>query len=272
MQTNQILSASLNDIIFDDRNKSYGAYELRTMYEQRVKRSLLITITIVSLAVAGTVFGSTSTPPVTITKIDPGLRIIDIDDTPPELPKPQVELPPQQRSTPQQQVIFVEPTIVKDEDFTEGMPDQTELKVAVISSVTVEGEPPTGFPAGPENIDGGTDIVQEKIIKDDSPLSIVEIEAKFTGNWENFLRKNLNPEVPLNNDAPPGSYTVLIQFVVDIDGSVSDIKALSSAGYGMEQEAIRVFKKAAKWEPAIMNGFKVKAYRKQPITFMVMEE
>ena len=64
----------------------------------------------------------------------------------------------------------------------------------------------------------------------------------------------------------------MIQFVVDVEGNVSDIKPLTNHGYGLEQEAVRVLKKAAKWEPAIQNGVKVKAYRKQVITFQVLGE
>ena len=63
------------------------------------------------------------------------------------------------------------------------------------------------------------------------------------GNWGRFLERNLNAEVPVDNGAPEGSYTVIIQFVVDTDGSISDIKALTNHGYGLEQEAIRVIKK-----------------------------
>ena len=85
-----------------------------------------------------------------------------------------------------------------------------------------------------------------------------------------FLLRNLNPEVPVDNDAPEGIYTVLMQFLVDIDGSISDIKPLTNHGYGLEEEAIRVLKKATRWEPAIQNGRPVKAYCKQPITFQVI--
>ncbi len=53
--------------------------------------------------------------------------------------------------------------------------------------------------------------------------------------------------------------------MVDTEGNVSDIKPLTNHGYGLEEEAIRVLKKAAKWEPAIQNGINVKAYRKQVI-------
>ncbi|HEX2629304.1 MAG TPA: energy transducer TonB, partial [Chitinophagaceae bacterium] len=68
-----------------------------------------------------------------------------------------------------------------------------------------------------------------------------------------------------------GTYTVIIQFVVDVDGSVSNIVPLSDKGYGLEQEAIRVLKQSKKWKPAIQNGRQVKAYRKQPITFVIDE-
>ena len=59
-----------------------------------------------------------------------------------------------------------------------------------------------------------------------------------------FLTRNLNPGIPIDNGAPAGTYKVIIQFVVDLDGNLSDIKALTNYGYGMEQEAIRVVKKA----------------------------
>ena len=84
--------------------------------------------------------------------------------------------------------------------------------------------------------------------------------------------RNLNAQTPIDNNAPPGNYKVIMQFAVDIAGTVSEIKALSNHGYGLEQEAIRVLKKATKWEPAIQNGRKVKAYRMQSITFQATEE
>ncbi|HRQ52605.1 MAG TPA: energy transducer TonB, partial [Agriterribacter sp.] len=108
--------------------------------------------------------------------------------------------------------------------------------------------------------------------KNNEPFTSVEIEAEFDGNWIRFLERTLNPNVPVDNNAPAGTYRVLMQFVVDVDGSVSDIKPLSSAGYGMEQEALRVLKKAKKWKPAFQNGIHVKAYRKQLITFIVNQE
>ena len=74
------------------------------------------------------------------------------------------------------------------------------------------------------------------------------------------------------NGAPAGTYTVVVQFVVDKEGNMSDVKALTSHGYGMEDEAVRVIKKGPQWKPAIQNGRNVKAYRRQPITFQIEEQ
>lgn len=71
---------------------------------------------------------------------------------------------------------------------------------------------------------------------------------------------------------PPGTYSVVIQFVVDKEGITSEINPLTHHGFGLEEEAIRVIKKAPKWEPAIQNGYKVKAYHRQVVTFNVLEE
>ena len=103
----------------------------------------------------------------------------------------------------------------------------------------------------------------------------VEIEASFKGGesaWRKYLERNLNPSAPVDNGAPEGLYTVYVQFVVSKDGSISDVRALTKHGYGMEEEAVRVIKKGPAWTPAIQNGRSVNAYRKQPITFQVQSE
>lgn len=103
----------------------------------------------------------------------------------------------------------------------------------------------------------------------------VEIEASYPGGetaWRRFLEQNLNAAVPANKKAPVGVYTVVVQFVVDKEGKISAIKPLTAYGYGMEEEVVRILRKAPRWNPAIQDGRQVKAYRKQPVTFMVMEE
>jgi protein TonB len=100
----------------------------------------------------------------------------------------------------------------------------------------------------------------------------VEKEADFEGGeegWRTFLRKNLNPEVPIDNGAGAGKFTVIVRFVVNKDGSVTGITCENDPGFGMCQEAIRVIKKTKNWTPAIQNGNHVNAYRRQPIVFVV---
>ena len=100
----------------------------------------------------------------------------------------------------------------------------------------------------------------------------VEIEASYPGGdkaWRRFLELNLDASVPTRYNAPVGVYMVIIQFVVDKEGHITDIKPLTNQGYGMENEVIRLLKKAPRWNPASQSGRQVKAYRKQPVTFMV---
>jgi len=103
----------------------------------------------------------------------------------------------------------------------------------------------------------------------------VEKEAAYPGGsdtWKSFLEKNLNANVPVENGAPVGKYTVYVQFVVNQDGSIGDIKPLTRLGYGMETEVVNLLKKSGGWEPALQDGKPVRAYRKQPVTFQVTQE
>lgn len=99
----------------------------------------------------------------------------------------------------------------------------------------------------------------------------VEVEAAFPGGepaCRKYLESNLDASVADRNGAPAGTYTVFVQFIVDKDGNISDVKPLSNHGYGMEQEAIRLIKQGPQWIPAMQNGHKVKSYRRHPVSFV----
>ncbi|MBI5372308.1 MAG: energy transducer TonB [Sphingobacteriales bacterium] len=103
----------------------------------------------------------------------------------------------------------------------------------------------------------------------------VEVEAGYPGGpgaWRKFLVKTINPAVPVDQHSPAGVFTVMIQFIVNKDGTLTDLKPLTTYGYGMEQEVIRVIRLSGKWTPAMQNGRQVRAYRKQPVTFRVEED
>lgn len=101
---------------------------------------------------------------------------------------------------------------------------------------------------------------------------IFEREASFRGGMKEFkyfLEKNLRTETPLKNKAPNGVYTAIIRFIVDKDGELIDITPETHVGYGVEEEAMRVLRNSPKWEPAIQLNEIKRAYRRQPISFVV---
>jgi hypothetical protein len=101
---------------------------------------------------------------------------------------------------------------------------------------------------------------------------LVETEAGFqTGiqDWNRYIRAHLNYNIPANNGAAPGKYTVTIRYIVSREGKLTNITAATNLGFGMEQEAIRVIRSSPDWIPATRNGRVVKFYRYDDITFVV---
>lgn len=274
MEANKILSADLLDLIFEDRNKAYGAYELRKTYNRRIGRALIITASIALLAIGGSILANTlennKNKKVKIQEIT--LQDIKQEEEKKEPPPPP---PPKQEPPKVEMKQFTPPVIKKDEEVEKPPPPQEELKEAKIDVVNQEGVKDDQI-ATPTQIDEGKQVIEEKKEDDDNKIfEKVEIEAAFPGGdskWKQYLERNLNAQVAQDNGAPEGTYTVQVQFVVDKEGNISDVRALTTHGYGMEDEAMRVIKKGPKWTPAQQNGRQVKAYRKQPITFVIQGE
>jgi periplasmic protein TonB len=100
----------------------------------------------------------------------------------------------------------------------------------------------------------------------------VDKEADFKGGvneWRNYLTHNLDASIPIENNAPHGTYEVLVKFIVNKDGSITNVTPLTHFGYGMENEAVRIIKRGPKWIPASQNGQYVKSYKIQPVTFVL---
>ena len=111
--------------------------------------------------------------------------------------------------------------------------------------------------------------------KDDKIFPQVKNEPKFPGGepaWLRFLTKNIDPGIPVDNGAPEGTYKVIVKFIVNKDGTISDVHAETKHGYGMDSAAVELIKKGPRWEPATQNGNIVTAYKKQPITFVIEEQ
>jgi hypothetical protein len=87
--------------------------------------------------------------------------------------------------------------------------------------------------------------------------------------WLRYLARHLNSDIVSINSAPIGVYTVIVVFIIDKEGNVTNVTAENDPGYGSKQEAIKVIERSPKWLPAIYNGKPILSRKKQPITFTV---
>lgn len=274
MEANKILSADILDLVFEGRNKDYGAYELRKTYQRRLGRALLITSAIAILALGGSLLASAKKGNSKVKMQEMTIQDLKQDEKK-EPPPPPPPPPPKQEPPKVEMKQFTPPVIKKDEEVEKPPPPQEELKEVKIAEVNQEGIKDNNI-VTPTVIDEGKQIIEVKKEDDENKIfDKVEIEASFPGGdgkWRRYLETNCNGQVASDNGAPEGTYTTVVQFVVDKEGNISDVKALTNHGYGMEEEAMRTIKKGPKWIPAVQNGRQVKAYRKQPITFQVTGE
>ncbi len=98
---------------------------------------------------------------------------------------------------------------------------------------------------------------------------------QFPGGEEalvKYLKQNLNHNLPLDRGGPEGKYTVVLSFLVEEDGTVSNIEARNDPGYGTAEEAIRVIKNGPNWVPSERDGKKGDYLKRMSIEFMVSKK
>jgi periplasmic protein TonB len=269
MQASNILTADLLDIIFDERNKEYGAYDLRKNYQQRLMRSMLVMFLIVVLIfIVYVLFGSMNP---NLKRLDSGPVVILEPIAPPEK-KPEIIITPPVKFKPVniKTIQFTIPRIVNENVPEEEKPPVTDdIDRAKIGTVTRDGKDDDGLLSPIQDDGKGIIDVPKKNVTGDEPFTKVEIESEYPGGssaWAAFLNRNLSyPEAAVEKEVQG---TVTIQFIVDVLGNVSDVTAISGPEE-LRTAAVTVIKKSGKWIAAIQNGQKVKSYKKQPITFRV---
>ncbi len=271
MDINKILNADVLDIIFEERNKAYGAYELRKTYNLRLKKALIYTGSLILLIFVGSVLANVLAKyksKSTIDVVDTEMAQVKDEPPPPPPPPPPPTPPPPPEVN---QVKFTPPKIVKDEEVAPEEKIEEIKEDQVISTKTVESDNKDQIVPVEDNSKA---VEMPKEDDENKVFTKVEVDASYVGGesaWRRYLSNNLDAGVPGENGAPPGTYTVIVRFIVAKDGSVSDVQAETSHGFGMEQESVRAIKKSGKWTPAIQNGRNVTAYKRQPITWVVQE-
>ncbi len=277
MDANKILNADILDIVFEGRNKEYGAYELRKTYRKRLVTSLIAMLVLCLLLFAvGLLANGKKKAETKIIVQDVSLE--DVKKQEEKKPEPPPPPPPPKVEPPKVEITkFTPPKIVKDEEVKEPPPEQEKLADTKIGTINQEGIKDPNIVAPPVE-EKGTGVVEAPKVKTedyDKEFKTVQIQAKFPGGdgeWRKYLERNLNRDLPVENGAPPGNYTVVVSFLVDKDGNISEVKAENNPGYGTSDEAVRVIKKGPKWIPAVQNGRNVIYRQKQSITFQVAEE
>ena len=260
MTSNEILKADVLDIVFDNRNKNYGAYLLRKYYNNRLGIAL------------GGMLGFVLTI-VLIISLNPSAReaisnSIGWNDTVTLSPLP--VSPPEPPATPLQQRVrqVASSTNIVIADETD-VHTQQEISEAAVSGTDVAGPALAGAtqPSLPENTNNQPSTIQETL-----PPPLPNSAASFPGGqqaWMNFLNKYLRTPDELEAGQ---KRTVLVRFAVGEDGSITKFEIIQSGGAAFDNEVIRVLKKMPKWKPAVQNGQNVSVMFTQPVTFVAYEE
>jgi len=275
MDINKILSADILDILFDGRNKEYGAYDLRKTYSKRITYALVGTFVVCLLMLGGSIIANSSKK----SKTDIVIAEVNLENIKDEKkPEPPPPPPPPKQEPPKVEITkFTPPKIVKDEEVKpdEEIKEVEKLEDTKIGTINQEGAKDEGVVAPP--VEKGTGVVEAPKVEEDydKVFTVVQIAAEFPGGlpaWSKYLERNLNRDLPVENGAPPGKYTVVVSFIVSKTGDISDVTADNDPGYGTKAEAIRVITKGPKWKPAVQNGRNVIYRHKQSITFQISED
>lgn len=246
----------LDELAFEGRNKAYGAYDLRKKYS----RYLLISLTLGSLIVSIVVFSSWFSyyfDPVPLIEGDMMYEVAYYDMSPP--PSEETNSVPQAFAS-QKPELDLAPVVtdsVKPEELKK--PDESPVEKPDVEKTNIDSA------AKP----GGSGL--GKGIGDDTGIATsIDVYPRYPGGDESrlyYLRKHVKyPEAALKAFVQG---VVMVVFVVEVDGSVSNVNVANRIGGGCDEEAIRVTREMPHWEPGKRNGRAVRVMVRMPIVFRI---
>lgn len=258
------------ELVFDDRNKEYGAYDLRRHYADNMIKAMGITF--LSIALLFISYGVLVKPrePVEILNVVPVTLDHFIVAKPPKVepPKPiihQTPKPPAQVATIRDAPL----TVVRDE-IADNPPKTVDLTKAAIGPQTVKGPETTGNSpvksVGPGGVGPGT------TVNSNDPVGTGDLDMMpepFGGAvaWSKFLQKNILYPGQAAEEGKQGR--VWLSFIIERDGHLSNIVVEHGAGFGLDEEALRVLKLAPAWKPGKQNGQTVRVKYTMPVNFVI---
>ncbi|WP_400192423.1 energy transducer TonB [Hymenobacter sp. B81] len=264
--------ASLDDIVFEGRNKAYGAYQLRQAYHRHLQRAVLGALgllTLLLLAVFARQYFVADT--VVAPAFEPEGTLVKLIDVPlPKPAQPVATVAPAPAAAPEVPTRVVEDAKARIRPATPAVEPMT---------APIDGLP-TGTGTAPSVVIGsgtgdsgtvGTGVTVPAVIPAPTktgPFLSVEVMPEFTGGQQalmQYLRKNLR--YPPRALAEQVEGKVFVSFTVSAAGSITDVEILKGLGYGTDEEAQRVISNMPRWEPGRQNGNPVAVRYTLPITF-----
>ncbi len=258
---------TLDDIVFEHRNKAYGAYELRTHYTTNINRALLIGVgCFLLMLLTNFLFARQKANEERLIEVDLTAKNIHDEELPviEKTKKPETPKEVEQKKT----VQYTDIQIVENTDHENPPPPQSEIDISIIGTIDKEGgisdavaeTPPTEAPPAVTSV--------LEIKEDNTPFTTVEVQPSFMGgNSEmyKFLGKNLKYPTAAQRANIQGK--VFLSFIVEKDGSITDIETMRGIGFGCDEEAMRVVKLMPKWIAGKQNGRNVRVKFTIPVFF-----
>jgi len=276
MTSSELLKTDLLEIIFENRNKAYGAYSLRKGYNTRLLTALGAGLLLIFLFIAIIASQANHEKPVPVMEPKEGIVIRTIQ-LPKEIMKEPEKPKEPARPKPVRKIATVQyttpPAIKKDAEVKHAMVATKELEGKEIAEKTTVGKEADNTVvinkepvAEPVNITGTTTGPSQPVFAAD------EKDPQFPGGYDGlkqFMARNLGTPRDLENGERK---VVQIRFRVDKDGAVSTFEIVTSGGEEYDKEVLRVCRKMPRWIPAVQNGIHVPVNYVLPVTFIGAEE
>ena len=258
------------DVVFASKNKNYGAYVLRQKNSSNTSKSLIIGVIGFVILFFGPKIYSLITGLVPAEKEMTQTEVVVLPPPPidPKTPPPPPVQPPPPKND---QVKFPPPIVKPDDQVREEPPKIEELKKADPGQKTIEGDPTADIVI---NAPVGEGPKQAAVVEDTKLYDYVSIEKapEYPGGIDKFrayLRETIKYPPMANESGLQG--TVYVNFTVEKDGSLTDVRVDRKVGGGLDEEAIRVVKASKKWIPGIQNSRPVRVKYNVPVKFSISQ-
>jgi protein TonB len=265
MQEDFLNSERWLSLVFEGRNKEFGAYVSREESSDRhLKAMFIITVIALGLIFLPKVIKSMLPDHTDGIEQKGELKFTVFEQEPEQNQIKQIEVPPPLKL--KASIIFTPPVIAKEVNNDEVAKTQIELTQtpAVISTVTIDGTQ--------EGVDiatvKGNDEILGAATSENKPYVYVEVMPQFPGGEAalmKWLQDNMTYPAAAQEQNIQGR--VSLRFVVKPDGSIDNVQIVKGLDPSCDKEALRVIKKRPKWLPGKQNGNSVSVYYSLPIVF-----